>query len=70
VQPRVLPHLARQAHQARRVRPYDLDRENHTRLLWVFEGFTSYYDDLMLVRSGVIGVDDYLKALSARRSRT
>lgn len=43
--------------------PYDLDRENHTRLLWVFEGFTSYYDDLMLVRAGAIGAGDYLKAL-------
>lgn len=39
---------------------YDLDREQYTRLLWVFEGFTSYYDDLMLVRAGVIGADDYL----------
>ena len=44
--------------------PYDLDRENYTRLLWIFEGFTSYYDDLMLVRGGAVGVDDYLKALS------
>jgi len=43
--------------------PYDLARENHTRLLWAFEGFTSYYDDLALVRSGVIGVDDYLGLL-------
>jgi predicted metalloprotease with PDZ domain len=43
--------------------PYDLERENYTRLLWIFEGFTSYYDDLMLARAGVIGVDDYLKAL-------
>jgi predicted metalloprotease with PDZ domain len=43
--------------------PYDLGRENHTRLLWAFEGFTSYYDDLALVRSGVIGVDDYLGLL-------
>ncbi len=43
--------------------PYDLGRENHTRLLWAFEGFTSYYDDLALVRSGVIGVDDYLELL-------
>jgi predicted metalloprotease with PDZ domain len=43
--------------------PYQLGRENYTRLLWVFEGFTSYYDDLMLVRSGVIGVDAYLKSL-------
>ena len=29
--------------------PYDLTQENYTRLLWAFEGFTSYYDDLMLV---------------------
>lgn len=43
--------------------PYDLSRENHTRLLWAFEGFTSYYDDLALVRSGVIGIDDYLELL-------
>jgi predicted metalloprotease with PDZ domain len=41
--------------------PYDLRRETHTELLWVFEGFTSYYDDLMLVRAGVISQDDYLR---------
>ncbi|WP_263770217.1 M61 family metallopeptidase [Propionivibrio soli] len=40
--------------------PYDLNRENHTRLLWAFEGFTSYYDDLALIRSGVIGLPDWL----------
>ncbi|MGH8781812.1 M61 family metallopeptidase [Paraburkholderia sp.] len=39
--------------------PYDLSRENTTSLLWLFEGFTSYYDDLILVRSGVISPDDY-----------
>ena len=44
--------------------PYDLQRENHSRLLWIFEGFTSYYDDLLLFRSGVISQADYLKALS------
>jgi len=44
--------------------PYDLWHENHTRLLWVFEGFTSYYDDLMLARSGVIPRDDYLNLLA------
>ncbi|HEV7855477.1 MAG TPA: peptidase M61, partial [Herminiimonas sp.] len=33
--------------------PYDLKQEGYTSLLWLFEGFTSYYDDLMLVRSGV-----------------
>ena len=34
--------------------PYRLSSESYTPLLWLFEGFTSYYDDLMLVRSGVI----------------
>jgi predicted metalloprotease with PDZ domain len=43
--------------------PYDLERESYTRLLWIFEGFTSYYDDLMLVRAGVVSPADYLKAL-------
>jgi predicted metalloprotease with PDZ domain len=43
--------------------PYRLAHENYSRLLWVFEGFTSYYDDLMLARSGAIGIDDYLKSL-------
>ncbi len=43
--------------------PYDLSQENYTRLLWAFEGFTSYYDDLALVRSGVITPDEYLELL-------
>jgi predicted metalloprotease with PDZ domain len=43
--------------------PYDLTRENYTSLLWLFEGFTSYYDDLMLVRSGLISQDDYFGLL-------
>ena len=44
--------------------PYDFDREAYTRLLWIFEGFTSYYDDLMLVRAGVITPAQYLKQLA------
>ena len=43
--------------------PYDLANENYTRLLWAFEGFTSYYDDLALVRCGVIPIEDYLALL-------
>jgi predicted metalloprotease with PDZ domain len=43
--------------------PYDLQNETYTPLLWLFEGFTSYYDDLMLVRSGIIGEAAYLKLL-------
>jgi predicted metalloprotease with PDZ domain len=43
--------------------PYALAAETHTPLLWLFEGFTSYYDDLMLVRSGVIDEPAYFKLL-------
>ena len=43
--------------------PYDLSRENHTQLLWVFEGVTSYFDDLALVRSGLISAESYLELL-------
>lgn len=47
-----------------RFSPYRLNEESYTRLLWVFEGFTSYYDDLMLVRAGVISQEQYLQTLS------
>ena len=42
----------------------DLDRENHTELLWFFEGFTSYYDDLLLHRTSLIDTPTYLKLLA------
>ena len=42
----------------------DLSRESYTRLLWFFEGFTSYYDDLMLLRAGLIDLDRYLRLLA------
>jgi predicted metalloprotease with PDZ domain len=41
--------------------PYNLDAENYTTLLWAFEGFTSYYDNLALVRCGVIALKDWLE---------
>ncbi len=44
--------------------PYDLTRENHTRLLWAFEGVTSYYDDLTLLRAGLIDAPRYLGLLA------
>ena len=49
--------------------PYDLRREVHTGLLWVFEGITSYYDDLMLLRSGLIDTKSYLELLSQTITR-
>ncbi|ERE03176.1 M61 family metallopeptidase [Pseudogulbenkiania ferrooxidans] len=44
--------------------PYDLNREGMTRLLWAFEGITSYYDDLTLVRCGLIDEKRYLGLLA------
>ncbi len=44
--------------------PYHLNQRNHTRLLWLFEGFTSYYDDLQLFRSKRIDLATYLKLVT------
>jgi len=49
--------------------PYDLSQESHTELLWVFEGITSYYDDLALVRSGLIPESEYLELLGQTVTR-
>ncbi|UCG72802.1 MAG: M61 family metallopeptidase [Chromatiales bacterium] len=49
--------------------PYDLQSENYTRQLWLFEGITSYYDDLGLLRSGLIGADSYLELLGRTLTR-
>jgi predicted metalloprotease with PDZ domain len=40
--------------------PFDYENENYTTLLWVAEGVTSYYDDLILRRAGLIDADEYL----------
>jgi len=39
-------------------------QENYTRLLWFFEGFTSYYDDLLLRRARLIDDANYLRLLT------
>jgi predicted metalloprotease with PDZ domain len=44
--------------------PYDLTRENYTSLLWIFEGFTSYYDDLFLARTRLATEKQYLAMLA------
>lgn len=53
----------------RRLRPktlvrYDYENEIYTRSLWIAEGITSYYQDLALVRAGLIDRNAYLKRLS------
>ena len=55
------------------LRNVDLARENYTDLLWLCEGTTSYYDELVLVRAGLEAPEAYLKtiaeAIYQRRAR-
>jgi predicted metalloprotease with PDZ domain len=45
--------------------PFDYDQENYTSLLWVMEGFTSYYDELLMVRAGFYSKEKYLSKLQS-----
>ncbi len=58
----------------KRIRPEvfksaDLSSEAYSRLLWAFEGITSYYDDLTLLRSGLIDAESYLELLAKTITR-
>ena len=50
----------------RTLEPFDFERVNMSGELWFAEGFTSYYDDLMLRRAGIITLADYAHGLSGR----
>lgn len=45
--------------------PYDYDKENYTNMLWVSEGFTVYYEYIILLRAGLINSDEFLENLSS-----
>lgn len=49
--------------------PFDYTRENYTRLLWVAEGVTNYYESLLVRRAGLMSDRQYL-ALMAREMQT
>lgn len=49
--------------------PYRLNTEQYTSQLWLYEGFTSYYDDLALVRCGLLTQDQYFAALEKTINR-
>jgi predicted metalloprotease with PDZ domain len=49
--------------------PYRLDRRNHTCLLWVFEGITNYYQELLPLRSGVLAPNAFLQRLGELLTR-
>ena len=42
--------------------PFDYTQENYTKVLWVAEGITDYYADLVLRRAGLISASEYLSA--------
>jgi predicted metalloprotease with PDZ domain len=63
-----LAHEYFHAFNVKRIRPialgpFDYDRPNVTNMLWVSEGFTVYYEYLMLARSGRMTLDELLAAL-------
>jgi predicted metalloprotease with PDZ domain len=49
--------------------PFDYTKENYTKLLWVAEGITDYYADLLVRRAGLITENEYLTA-TARAIQT
>lgn len=62
------------AWHVKRIRPAefvraDLSQEAYTRQLWIFEGITSYYDDLALLRAGLITREQYLELLGRSLTR-
>lgn len=44
--------------------PFDYETENYTPSLWVSEGLTSYYGDLLVARAGLSNEPEYLSMLS------
>ncbi|WP_339722366.1 PDZ domain-containing protein [uncultured Paraglaciecola sp.] len=58
----------------KRIKPQELfgarlDKEQHTEQLWIYEGFTSYYDDFSLLRCGLITQAEYLKVVAQNLTR-
>jgi len=45
--------------------PFDYDRENYTNMLWVSEGFTVYYEYIILNRAGFLTRDEFIKHISS-----
>jgi predicted metalloprotease with PDZ domain len=58
----------------KRIKPQELfaatlDKERYTEQLWIYEGFTSYYDDFSLLRCGLISQSEYLKIVGQNLTR-
>ncbi len=51
--------------RARELGPFDYTAENYTSLLWVMEGFTSYFGSRILLDAGLLTSDEYLKKMGS-----
>ncbi|HEY6135499.1 MAG TPA: PDZ domain-containing protein [Rubrivivax sp.] len=65
----LVAHELFHAWSVKRLRPRewaspDYNRENHTSLLWFFEGFTTYFEDRLLLRAGLVDAAQYLRLLA------
>jgi predicted metalloprotease with PDZ domain len=70
----LVSHELFHAWNVKRLHPSELsrfayEREVYSRNLWIAEGITSYYDDLLLHRAGLITRDEYLGELSQSIAR-
>jgi predicted metalloprotease with PDZ domain len=66
---RLVAHEFFHAWNVKRIRPdvlgpFDYENENYTRLLWVAEGATAYYEGIILLRAGLISADEFLDAIA------
>lgn len=55
--------------QPKDFQPYDLYQEQNTEMLWIFEGFTSYYDELFLLRAGVVDANTFVQRQAKNLNR-
>ncbi|MGI8556070.1 MAG: M61 family metallopeptidase [Pyrinomonadaceae bacterium] len=46
--------------------PFDYNNENYTRLLWVAEGGTAYYENILTMRAGLTTPKDFLKGMTSQ----
>lgn len=52
------------AYRPKEMVPYEYQRENYSRLLWMAEGNTSYFGELLCLRAGLIKRDEYMEEIA------
>lgn len=71
---RFIAHEYFHAFNVKRIRPlalgpFDYESENLTGMLWVSEGLTVYYEDILMMRAGLMTADDYLAGMAGAMTR-